>query len=126
MSWYFYSYVSKVCLFYEILYSDINLLLQEGVSYRLMQKQLHVFSSFFQIQALATTIKMKIPLFLFLLPGDVELAFSLVQQSDGLARTRELARTHCAEAVAAVEALADSKHKFALITLTERVLDRKK
>ena len=56
----------------------------------------------------------------------MEHAFSLVRRSDGLLRTRELAKEHCAEAVAALEPLADSEHKFALVTLTDRVLDRKK
>jgi len=58
--------------------------------------------------------------------GDVRFATELVRQSDGLARTRELARHHCAEAAASVARLRPSRPRDALLDLTELVLNRKR
>jgi len=59
-------------------------------------------------------------------PGDVEKAFECVLQSDGLDRTRILAREHCDSALSAIEYLADSKYKWALASLTDSVINRLK
>jgi len=59
-------------------------------------------------------------------PGDVEKAFEYVLQSDGLDRTRILAREHCDSALSAIEYLTDSKYKWALASLTDSVLNRLK
>lgn len=59
-------------------------------------------------------------------PGDVEKAFECVLQSDGLDRTRILAREHCDSALSAIEYLTDSKYKWALASLTDSVLNRLK
>jgi len=59
-------------------------------------------------------------------PGDVEKAFEFVLQSDGLDRTRELAREHCDSALSAIEPLTDSKYKWALASLTDYCLNRLK
>ncbi|KAF9922685.1 coq1 putative hexaprenyl diphosphate synthase [Linnemannia zychae] len=58
--------------------------------------------------------------------GDVELAWSLVLKSQGLAQTRKLAQSHCQKAISALSRLPDSQAKTALIQLTEKVIDRKK
>ena len=49
-----------------------------------------------------------------------------VLQSDGLDRTRILAREHCDSALSAIEYLADSKYKWALASLTDSVINRLK
>ena len=49
-----------------------------------------------------------------------------VLQSDGLDRTRELAREHCDSALSAIEPLTDSKYKWALASLTDYCLNRLK
>jgi len=59
-------------------------------------------------------------------PGDVEKAFECVLQSDGLDRTRILAREHCDSALSAIEYLTDSKYKWALASLTDSVINRLK
>jgi len=59
-------------------------------------------------------------------PGDVEKAFECVLQSDGLDRTRILAREHCDSALSAIEYLTDSKYKWALASLTDTVINRLK
>lgn len=56
--------------------------------------------------------------------GDVETAFECVLSSDGLEETRALARKHCNAAVAALENIAESSYKAALIGLCEKVLNR--
>lgn len=58
--------------------------------------------------------------------GDVEHAFAAVHKSDGLSRTRDLARTYVFEALAALDDLKDSPYKSALRRLTERSLLRNK
>jgi len=59
-------------------------------------------------------------------PGDVEQAFQLVLNSNGLDETRELARSHCDKAVKSLEHLTESKYKDGLIALCEQVLHRLK
>lgn len=59
-------------------------------------------------------------------PGDVQMAFEAALNSDGLDRTRSLARTHCEKALESIEPLAHSKYKLALASLTETVLTRMK
>jgi len=62
----------------------------------------------------------------FTKPGDVEKAYDFVLQSDGLDRTRSLAREHCDSALSAIDFLADSKYKWALASLTDTVINRLK
>ncbi|OQR75990.1 decaprenyl-diphosphate synthase subunit 1-like [Tropilaelaps mercedesae] len=62
----------------------------------------------------------------FAIPGDVEQAFKFVQQSSGLARTREVAQAYANAAVAAIQDWAESPFKRALIMLTDRILARNK
>ncbi|EPT03469.1 hypothetical protein FOMPIDRAFT_1116165 [Fomitopsis schrenkii] len=56
--------------------------------------------------------------------GDVELARDLVRRSSGVARTRDLARTHAEKAREVLVMLPDSDAKSALEVLTERVVKR--
>jgi geranylgeranyl pyrophosphate synthase len=56
--------------------------------------------------------------------GDVEQAVELVYQSNGMARTKELAQVHAELAMDAVLALGDSKHRDALVHLAYKVVDR--
>ncbi|KAJ3264275.1 coq1 putative hexaprenyl diphosphate synthase [Chytriomyces hyalinus] len=57
--------------------------------------------------------------------GDDALALRLVHQSNGIARTRDLAAAFCTEAVEAISVLPDSDAKKVLVQLTEAVLNRK-
>jgi decaprenyl-diphosphate synthase subunit 1 len=59
-------------------------------------------------------------------PGDVQAAFEAVLKSDGLDKTRALARTHCEKALLSIEPLASSRYKLALSQLTDTVLTRLK
>jgi len=59
-------------------------------------------------------------------PGDVETAFQLVLSSNGLEETRELARTHCREAIQALDIVHESEYKAALVGLCDKVLHRLK
>eukprot|EP00095_Tigriopus_kingsejongensis_P004795 snap_masked-scaffold77_size404793-processed-gene-3.2 protein:Tk04795 transcript:snap_masked-scaffold77_size404793-processed-gene-3.2-mRNA-1 annotation:"decaprenyl-diphosphate synthase subunit 1" len=59
-------------------------------------------------------------------PMDVERAFEFVSKSKGLRQTKDLAKQHCDAAVEAIEGLAESPYKCALITLTDTMLSRKK
>lgn len=58
--------------------------------------------------------------------GDAERAFALVKQSNGLARTREVAQAYANAAVAAIQDWADCPYKQGLISLTDRILTRTK
>ncbi|CAB9521241.1 Solanesyl diphosphate synthase 3, chloroplastic/mitochondrial [Seminavis robusta] len=58
--------------------------------------------------------------------GDVELALDLVHQSNGIERTKELARVHSELAVEALLELGDGVHRDALINLTHKVVSRTK
>ncbi|KAG8459471.1 hypothetical protein KFE25_012806 [Diacronema lutheri] len=58
--------------------------------------------------------------------GDLDRAYALLMQSDGLARTRDLAHSHASKAVAALAPLPDSEAKAALIHLCYIVLSRDK
>lgn len=59
-------------------------------------------------------------------PGDVERARFLVQQADGLSRTRELAQKYCDEAVANLDLLPYSESREALRNLTMKMMNRSK
>ena len=49
-----------------------------------------------------------------------------VLNSDGVEKTRSLARQYCDLALAAIEPVTESKYKWALATLTESVINRMK
>lgn len=57
-------------------------------------------------------------------PGDVQKAFELVHQSDGLEQTQFLARQHCQEAIKVISTLKPSDEQKALVTITDKVLNR--
>ncbi|XP_057370172.1 all trans-polyprenyl-diphosphate synthase PDSS1-like isoform X2 [Daphnia carinata] len=59
-------------------------------------------------------------------PGDAETAFRLVLRSDGLQRTKELARQYCNDAVTQVAQLTPSPYQQALVTLAHQILHRMK
>ncbi|XP_045118895.1 all trans-polyprenyl-diphosphate synthase PDSS1-like [Portunus trituberculatus] len=59
-------------------------------------------------------------------PGDVQKAFELVHKSDGLEQTQFLARQHCQEAIKVISTLKPSEEQKALITITDKVLNRTK
>ena len=59
-------------------------------------------------------------------PGDVEKAYALVMKSDGIEKTRELAKDHVKAALSYIEELSDSEEKRALVTLAEMTISRKK
>lgn len=59
-------------------------------------------------------------------PGDVELARDLVNRSQGLQRTRELAERFAGEARGLVELLPDTPARGALVELCGKVVDRVK
>jgi len=58
--------------------------------------------------------------------GDVERAFACVLESEGLEKTRELARRHCKLAEESLQNLSESPYKTALVGLCDRVLNRVK
>ena len=47
-------------------------------------------------------------------------------RSGGLERTRELALKHSRDAVCAIEGIRDSEYKWALVDISQKVLERKK
>eukprot|EP00058_Branchiostoma_floridae_P009211 XP_002594699.1 hypothetical protein BRAFLDRAFT_240460 [Branchiostoma floridae] len=59
-------------------------------------------------------------------PGDVELAREAVTKTDSLQQARILAEQYCREAVRQIQQLAPSPEREALVTLTQKVLNRKK
>lgn len=59
-------------------------------------------------------------------PGDAELAFDLVLQSDGLQRTKDLATQYCHDAIAQLDQLTPSPYKQALVSLAHQMLHRMK
>lgn len=59
-------------------------------------------------------------------PGDVERAYAFVMSSEGLIKTKELARKHVDAALAHISDLSDSDEKRALIALAEMTVNRKK
>ncbi|KAL0104799.1 hypothetical protein PUN28_016441 [Cardiocondyla obscurior] len=59
-------------------------------------------------------------------PGDVEKAFELVHESNGLEQTRFLAKKHCAEANKIAQSFAKSPYQRALIIMTDLVINRMK
>ncbi|XP_063308661.1 all trans-polyprenyl-diphosphate synthase PDSS1 [Pelobates fuscus] len=62
----------------------------------------------------------------FSLPGDVELAWQYVSESDGVRQTTYLAQRYCTEAIREISKLQPSPERDALIQLTETVLTRDK
>jgi decaprenyl-diphosphate synthase subunit 1 len=59
-------------------------------------------------------------------PGDAETAFRLVLRSDGLQRTKDLARQYCNDAVTQIAQLTPSPYQQALVTLAHQLLHRMK
>ncbi|XP_011312130.1 decaprenyl-diphosphate synthase subunit 1 [Fopius arisanus] len=59
-------------------------------------------------------------------PGDVEKAFELVHESQGLDQTRFLAKKHCIEAVRLAQSLAESPYSKGLVVVSDLVLNRMK
>ncbi|XP_042204143.1 all trans-polyprenyl-diphosphate synthase PDSS1-like [Homarus americanus] len=59
-------------------------------------------------------------------PGDVQKAFEFVHKSDGLEQTQFLARQHCETAIKVISSLKASSEQKALITITDKVLNRMK
>lgn len=59
-------------------------------------------------------------------PGDVERAYAFVMSSEGLVKTRDLAREHVVAALEQIAHLDDSEEKDALISLAELTLSRRK
>lgn len=57
-------------------------------------------------------------------PGDVEAAREMVTRSDGLERTRELARRFAGEARRGVERLPEGEAREGLVELTRKVVER--
>ncbi len=57
-------------------------------------------------------------------PGDVDQALSLVQQSQGLQRCKELARVHAELAIDAIQLLGPSTARDSLIALACKVVTR--
>lgn len=60
----------------------------------------------------------------FELPGDVDEALTLVLQSNGLQRCKDLAQVHVERAIEAIEVLQDSEARSALIALACKVVTR--
>ncbi|KAJ1910299.1 coq1 putative hexaprenyl diphosphate synthase [Tieghemiomyces parasiticus] len=58
--------------------------------------------------------------------GDARHAWQLVHQSQGLAKTFDLAREHCDTAIASLMTFPESPARQALVDITTRVLERKK
>ncbi|KAG9510540.1 Decaprenyl-diphosphate synthase subunit 1 [Fragariocoptes setiger] len=59
-------------------------------------------------------------------PGDVERSYELVMKSDGLEKTRELARRHAQDALDHISGLSDSDEKRELFALAEMTVNRRK
>ena len=59
-------------------------------------------------------------------PGDVETAWSLVNKSDGLSKTRALADQYRIAAEKSIEVITDSRYKQGLILLAEKMVNRQK
>ncbi|KAK7076885.1 Decaprenyl-diphosphate synthase subunit 1 [Halocaridina rubra] len=59
-------------------------------------------------------------------PGDAKKAFELVHKSDGIEQTQYLAKQHSQEAIRVIQSLKPSSNQKALITLTDKVLNRMK
>lgn len=59
-------------------------------------------------------------------PGDVERAYELVHQSQGLEQTRFLARKHCIEALRLASQISESPYQKGLIVVGDFVLNRMK
>jgi all-trans-nonaprenyl-diphosphate synthase len=57
-------------------------------------------------------------------PSDLADVLTLVQKSNGVQRSRDMAKTHAKLAVNAIEWLPTSAHKQSLLDLTDYILDR--
>ncbi|XP_046454606.1 all trans-polyprenyl-diphosphate synthase PDSS1-like isoform X2 [Daphnia pulex] len=57
-------------------------------------------------------------------PGDVETAFQLILQSDGMNKTKELATEYCDDAVKQIAQLSSSPYQQFLFTITHKLLNR--
>jgi decaprenyl-diphosphate synthase subunit 1 len=57
-------------------------------------------------------------------PGDVETAFQLILQSDGMKKTKELATQYCDDAVKQIAQLSSSPCQQFLFTITHKLLNR--
>jgi all-trans-nonaprenyl-diphosphate synthase len=57
-------------------------------------------------------------------PSDLADVLTLVQKSNGVQRSRDLAKTHAKQAVNAIEWLPTSAHKQSLLDLTDYILER--
>ncbi len=57
-------------------------------------------------------------------PGDVDEALSLVQRSQGLNRSKELARVHAEKAIEAIQILGPSAARDSLVSLACKVVIR--
>ena len=62
----------------------------------------------------------------FTVKGDQELAIQIVKQSDGLERTKILAKSHCDKAIAAISTLLPSPARTILIDICEKIINRRK
>lgn len=80
-----------------------------------------LFTIYFQFPELNPMIMRR-----FQEPGDVQKAFEFVHKSDGLEQTQFLARQHCDEAVRVISSLKPSIEQKALITITDKLLNRSK
>lgn len=58
--------------------------------------------------------------------GDIELAMQLVQKSDGIEMTRNLALTHCKKAIEAAMHFEPSEFRSSLAVIVDRVRTRTK
>lgn len=59
-------------------------------------------------------------------PGDVNKAFELVHQSQGLEQTRFLAKKHCMEAIRLANLISESQYQKGLLVMADLVLNRMK
>ena len=59
-------------------------------------------------------------------PGDVETAWSLVNKSDGLNKTRALADQYRIAAEESIEVMTDSRYKQGLLQVSEKIVSRQK
>ncbi|KAJ2906171.1 hexaprenyl pyrophosphate synthase [Zalerion maritima] len=59
-------------------------------------------------------------------PGDISTAQTIVRQSDGIERTRQLAEDYANQAVMAISDFPDTEAKSALISMAEKTIKRKK
>jgi len=56
--------------------------------------------------------------------GDLAQAIALINASDGIQRSRDLAKSYAKQAIASIEWLPNSAHKHALLDLVPYILNR--